>query len=107
MLRVLQVGLGPLGIKIASDLHRRRLGQVVACIDPSPALVGQSLSKLVPGAADLTIVASLAEVATPVDIAIVTTVSDLRDCAPTLIALAERKISAVSTCEELAWPWDR
>src|SRR5437762_14182075 len=105
MLRVLQVGLGPLGIKIVSDLHRRRLGQVVACIDPAHA--GQSLAKLVAGAADVPIIGSLAELATPVDIAIVATVSDLRACAPTLIALAEHKISSVSTCEELAWPWDR
>src|SRR4029078_10350270 len=52
-------------------------------------------------------VRSLDEVDVPVDVAIVATVSDLRACAPTLRALAERGISAVSTCEELAWPWDR
>ena len=105
MLRVLQVGLGPLGIKIARDLHRRRLGDSVAAIDPAHA--GRSVGELVHGAPAVRIASKLEDVQTPVDIAIVATVSDLRDCAPTLKALAERGISAVSTCEELAWPWDR
>ena len=105
VLRVLQVGLGPLGVKIAHDLHRRKLGAIVAAVDP--AHVGRSVSELVAGAPDVRIVGALEEVATPVDIAIVATVSDLRACAPTLVALAERGISSVSTCEELAWPWDR
>lgn len=106
--RVLQVGLGPLGIKIANDLQRRGLGNVVAAIDPAPALVGRAIADVVSGApAGAAIVGSLAELNVPVDIAIVATVSDLRHAAPTLRALAERKISAVSTCEELSWPWDR
>jgi len=106
MYRVLQVGLGPLGIKIAADLQRRRLGEIVAAVDP--AIPGRALSELVTGArGDVRIAASLDEVREPVDIAIVATVSDLRACAPTLLALAARGISAVSTCEEMSWPWDR
>src|SRR5688572_19983241 len=105
VLRVLHVGLGPLGIKIAHDLHRRNLGTIVAAVDPKHA--GRSLTELVDNAPPTTIVATLDEVEETVDIAIVATVSDLRDAAPTLKALAERGISAVSTCEELAWPWDR
>ena len=104
-MRVLQVGLGPLGIKIASDLHNRRLGEIVAAIDP--ALANRSIRELVPGASDVPIAATLEEISVPVDVAIVATVSDLRACAPTLHALAARGISAVSTCEELSWPWDR
>jgi 4-hydroxy-tetrahydrodipicolinate reductase len=98
MLRVMPVGLGPLGIKIADDLLRRGLGSIVAAVDPAHA------ARVVGG---VTTVASLDEVTAPVDIAIVATVSDLAACAPTLRALAERGISAVSTCEELSWPWER
>lgn len=105
MLRVLQVGLGPLGVKIASDLVRRRLGTIEAAVDPAHA--GRTVGELVPGAGATPIVATLDAVTATVDIAIVSTVSDLRACAPTLVALAERGISAVSTCEELAWPWER
>ena len=105
MYRVLQVGLGPLGIKIAADLQRRRLGEIVAAIDP--ALAGRALAELVPGAGAVRVAASLDDISVPVDIAIVATVSDLRACAPTLLALAARGISAVSTCEEMSWPWER
>lgn len=108
VLRVLQLGLGPLGIKIAGDLQRRKLGTIVAAVDPSATLAGRPLSEVVPGAsADVRIASGLDEVTAPIDVAIVSTVSDLREAAPTLKALAARGISAVSTCEELAWPWDR
>lgn len=108
MLRVLQVGLGPLGVKIAADLYRRGLGEIVAAVDPSPSLVNRALHEIMPSvASQVRLVGSVDEVSGPIDIAIVATVSDLRACAPTLHALAARGISAVSTCEELSWPWDR
>jgi 2,4-diaminopentanoate dehydrogenase len=106
--RVLQVGLGPLGIRIASDLLRRQLGDVVAAVDPDPALIGRAVAELVPRALQpLRIVGTLDEVDVPIDLAIVTTVSDLPRCAPTLRALAARGMAVVSTCEELSWPWER
>jgi hypothetical protein len=104
-LRVLHVGLGPLGVKIVGDLQRRKLGEVVAAVDPAHA--GKRLSALVEGAPDLAIAASLDEALPPVDVALVTTVSDLAGVAPTLKKLAALGISSVSTCEELSWPWDR
>jgi len=107
-LRVLQLGLGPLGRKIASDLHRRRLGHVVAAVDPAPLLVGRPLAELVPdAAADVRIAGAVDQVSVPVDVAVVATVSDLPRCAASLRALAEAGISVVSTCEEMSWPWDR
>ena len=107
MLRVLHVGLGPLGIKMVGDLHRRNLGEVVAAVDPAHA--GRTLGELAPGGRGDRIIVkpSLDDELPPVDIAIVTTVSDLPGVAPTLRALADRGISSVSTCEELSWPWDR
>jgi hypothetical protein len=97
--RVLQVGLGPLGIQMARDLHRRGLGRIVAAVDP--AVAGKPLDA-VPIQPTLAAVANI-----DVDVAIVATVSDLRECAPTLHELAARGIAIVSTCEELSWPWDR
>ncbi len=104
--RFLHVGLGPLGRRIAADVVRRRLGDVIAAVDPAHA--GRPLAELVPGAdADAVVAAALDDVTAPIDVAVVATVSDLALCAPTLRALLERTISVVSTCEELAWPWDR
>ena len=47
MLRILQVGLGPLGIRVVEDLYDRRLGRVVAAVDQDPQLIGRSLSKII------------------------------------------------------------
>jgi 4-hydroxy-tetrahydrodipicolinate reductase len=102
--RFLAVGLGPLGIRIATDVLARGLGDIVAAVDP--LLAGQPLTSVIPAAsADVVIGGRLDDVTVPVDVAIVATVSDLPSCAPTLRALLMRHISVVSTCEELSWPW--
>jgi len=108
-LRILHVGLGPLGLRIQSDLLRRKLGVTVAAVDPAPGLVGKSLAQLVDGAPPVRVVASLDELRDweSYDVALVTTSSDLRRCAPTFEALLARGVSAVSTCEELIYPWLR
>ncbi|MEM7309932.1 MAG: dihydrodipicolinate reductase [Planctomycetota bacterium] len=109
MLRVLQVGLGPLGQKVAGDLIARELGTVVAAVDPAAEIVGQPLSELVPGAGEGEVLSVVEEVPAdePIDAAVVTTLSDLDAIMPTMRALLDRGYTVVSTCEELAWPWLR
>ncbi len=109
MLQLCQIGLGPLGRRIASDLHRRGLGRVVAAVDPAADLVGRDLSELVPAhPPGVRVVASLDEVDwTDVRCSLVTTLSDLELCVETFRGLLRRGGAAISTCEELAWPWLR
>lgn len=110
MPRILHVGLGPLGQKIASDLVERRLGTVVAAVDPAPALAGKTLGQVAPGTASpITILNSLEQIRdwTQIDCALVTTSSDLRLCASTFRALLAHGLPIVSTCEELVFPWLR
>jgi len=107
---ILQVGLGPLGLRIAADLLERRLGDVVAAVDSSPEIAGRKLSELVPGASPkVSVRRSLEEVREwrQVRCAIVATSSDLARCVPTFRELLGRGVSVVSTCEELCWPWLR
>ena len=107
MLRILHVGLGPLGRKIVADLHERGLGEVVAAVDVAPEITGKKLSDLVPEARAKTVVQrSLDDVRDwkSIDAAIVTTSSSLESCATTFRELLMRGVSVVSTCEELAWP---
>ena len=106
-LRVLQVGLGPLGRRVAADLVARGVGRIEAAVDPAIGLVGQTVGELVEGAGDARVLAAVEEVDTPVDAAIVTTLSDLELVVPTLRPLLDRGLAVVSTCEELAWPWLR
>ncbi len=111
MTRVVHVGLGPLGCRIAGDLVGREGLELVAAVDVDPKLAGRSLSDVLPGvprgARDVTVGASIEELPDELDAAVVTTVSDLAACAPTLRALLERGLAVVSTCEELCWPWLR
>ncbi len=110
MTRVLQVGLGPLGRRIVSDFYARRLGEVVAAVDPANDVAGKELSELASGApAGVRVVATVEEVAdwSSVDCAIVTTSSDLELVMPTLRTLLDHGVAVLSTCEELAYPWLR
>jgi 4-hydroxy-tetrahydrodipicolinate reductase len=102
MLRILHVGLGPLGQRVALDLRERGLGRIVAAIDTSPALVGQDFHGVRVGR-DVDEALDSSEV----DCAIVTTSSDLAKCAPVFRSLLGRGCAVVSTCEELLWPWLR
>lgn len=108
MLRILQVGLGPLGQKIAGDLAARRLGEVVAAVDHAPKLAGRALKRVLPGSrSPAKVHRSLEQFEGwgEVDAAVVTTSSGLEQCVPTFLTLLEHGLAVVSTCEELVWPW--
>jgi Trk K+ transport system NAD-binding subunit len=86
MLRVLHLGLGPLGRMIAEQLHRSGVGVVAGAIDPAPALRGKRLSDAMAeyGPANPTIAGSIDEIGANAafDVAIVTTSSDLPRAPP-------------------------
>lgn len=108
MLRILHVGLGPLGVKIVTDLHERGLGRVVAAVDVAPGITGKRLADVVPGLkSDVVVRGDLDADPRSYDAAVVTTSSDMSVCAPTFSALLERGACVVSTCEELSWPFLR
>lgn len=107
MLKILQVGLGPLGRKIVSDLHERGLGKVVAAADTDPGVTGKAIRELVDAVpCGVRISASLQDAleGERADVAIVTTSSNLQQCANTFRGLLQRGMPIVSTCEELIWP---
>src|SRR5258707_7397121 len=104
MLRILHVGLGPLGQKIVSDLYARGLGEVVAAVDNASEFEGRTLSDLLPQTGALVPIergfGSIADWRA-FDAAIVTTSSDLGACAATFRELLGHGLAVVSTCEEL------
>jgi len=108
MIKVLQIGMGPLGIKIAQFIAERPGIETVAAIDLAPSLQGKTLDNL---AADLSNqVAIQADLAGAVeqcqpDVAVVTTVSDMQRISPLLLQVIELGLPIVSTCEELSYPW--
>ena len=105
MSRIVQVGLGPLGLKAASEFLQRKQGQLLGAVDPARA--GESLADLVPGAdPGLKVVASLDEFVSweACDAAVVTTRSALPDCLETFRGILAHGTHVVSSCEELAYP---
>lgn len=107
MTKILQVGLGPLGIKTVQFAVAKGF-KIVAAVDKNPELIGKDLG-LVCGLTKMNvkIMGSVKEAVknkTP-DIAVVTTVSSLKKLEPQVKEIAQVGLSIVSTCEELSFPW--
>jgi 2,4-diaminopentanoate dehydrogenase len=110
MLRLLHVGLGPLGRLIATDAARRGIATIVEAVDVDPALAGKSLEAIAPESGfDAPIRGSISECgpASRFDAALLTTSSDLARCEGSLRELIAMGLPVVSTCEELLFPWLR
>lgn len=108
-IKVLQIGMGPLGIKMADYIAQRSVFTTVAAVDKNPALIGKRLSDLkdrLPG--DVTIGSDLStEVQkNQADVVLLTTVSDMERITPQIEAIVAAGLPVVTTCEELSFPWD-
>ena len=106
---VVQVGLGALGRRVTSYLAERPNLQIVAAVDPNPALVGRDLGEVsgLGHALGLTVTDQLdpANCETQPQVAIHTTVSSLAEAKPQMIGLLDQGMHIVSSCEELSFPW--
>ena len=112
MWRVMQVGLGPLGRMMVRDVVQRGLGEIVAAVDPGEGICGGTVGSCVEGVRSSTpvrgsIAEAFADAGGAVDVAMVTTTSDLSRAAVTLRELATLGVDCVSTCEELSYPYLR
>lgn len=109
-IRVVQVGMGPLGRKTTRYImERSKKVKVVGAVDTDPELVGKSLAEVcgLEKRIPIRIVASLADLpekANP-QVALLTTVSDLPSIAKQIEEYAAAGLHVVSTCEELSFPW--
>lgn len=109
MAKILQIGLGPLGQKTVSYAIERGF-KIVAAVDSSPNLVGKDLGEVC-GIKKLgvkifpTVKEALKKTKHKPEIAVITTVSSLKKLTDLVSEVAKEKISMVSTCEELSFPW--
>lgn len=110
MKKIILIGAGPLGVKVASYIVKRPNLVLVGVVDLDPSLTGKNVSELIPGAPLGVVVfasldAALEAVAEKPDVAVITTVSSIRRILPTIREVAERGLNIVTTCEELSYPW--
>ncbi len=108
MINILQVGMGPLGVKIASFIAQRPGMRTVAAVDKNPALVGKDVGELIgQSPSGVKICASVDEALknTWPQVAILTTVSDMGRVTGQILGIVSHGIPVISTCEELSFPW--
>ena len=106
-IRVIQVGLGPIGRQVTRYLLEREEIELVAAFDSDPDKHGRDVGEL-DGAKPLGVRVSEWDSAPgnlQADVAVLSTVSQLELAAPQLVEIASRGLHVVSTCEELVHPW--
>jgi 4-hydroxy-tetrahydrodipicolinate reductase len=107
-IRVIQVGLGPVGRMLTPYLMERKFLSVVGAVDVDPLLVGKDLAEVsaLPEETGIKVRASLDGYSKEsAEVAVVTTASRLHDLLPILESAAKLEMNVVSTCEQMVYPW--
>lgn len=108
MVKIVHLGLGPLGQKVVRFALERSFIKIVGAVDPSADKVGRDLGEIC-GQEKMNVIVSpdltTALKGTKPAVALITTVSSLKKFEPQAIELAKAGLHIVSTCEELSFPW--
>ncbi|WP_295810188.1 hypothetical protein [uncultured Victivallis sp.] len=102
--RILLCGFGQIGRMLYRTLLRRPEFELAGVIDLAPELTGADAGT-VAGCPPCGIAVSTSPEGIAADVAAVTTVSRADACADTLVELVRAGLPAVTTCEELFYPW--
>jgi hypothetical protein len=108
MIQVIQYGLGPIGNRLTEYLMARPGLRIVGAIDNDPTKIGMDVGTaagLPP--VGVSISGNSGEVlrSSGGQVALLTTSSSLEKVEAQLLEIIKHGISVVSTCEELAYPW--
>ena len=107
-IRVLHVGLGPIGAAVARQLATRKTFRIVGAVDIDPNKAGEDVSDVIEIERPLRVkvttdLRKTIKAAKP-DIAVLCTSSSLKRVMPQLEELLKLRVPVVSTTEELAYP---
>lgn len=102
--RILLCGFGQIGRMLYRTLLRRPEFELAGVIDLAPELTGADAGTVV-GCPPCGIAVSTSPEGISADVAAVTTVSRADACTDTLVELVRAGLPAVTTCEELFYPW--
>ncbi len=107
-MNILQIGLGPLGLKTANFIAQRPSLTTIAAVDKNQALISKDLGELAGGQPSGVLISGSVGEAVAKNkpgVAVLTTVSDMVRIAPQIEEILRHGIPVVSTCEELSFPW--
>jgi hypothetical protein len=107
-IRVMHVGLGPIGAAVARQLAARKGFRIVAAVDIDRNKIGRDIGEVAELGRPLRVKVSgdlrkAAKAAKP-DVAVLCTSSSLKSVMPQLAELLKLRLPVVSTTEELAYP---
>ena len=109
-MRVMQIGLGPIGCAVSRLLVQKSGWHIVAAVDADPAKQGRDVGEVVglEQRLGVTVASDLAAIpSSGIDLAFLTTVSTFPEVLPTLSTLIQHGIDVVSSTEELFYPYYR
>lgn len=110
-IRVILLGLGPMGKLIANGIVEKKGFKVVGAVDIAKDLAGKDLGQVLDKKKNMGIVVNddldwlISKV--KADIAIVMTRSYIEEVYPQILPLVKAGINVISTCEELSYPYYR
>jgi hypothetical protein len=106
MLKIIVIGLGPIGISAARAVRQDPTLRLVGLVDTDPNKIGRTLDELAgqPRGKGPKVNAAIPVAATGDCVAIVTTTSFFERIVPTLRECMKRRIHVVSSCEEMSFP---
>ncbi len=108
-IRVMLMGLGPIGAAVARQVAARKGLKIVAAVDIDPAKVGKDAGEVIGLDRKLGVKVAADAAATikktRPQVAVLCTSSSLEKVLPQFETVLKAKVSIVSTTEELAYPW--
>jgi 2,4-diaminopentanoate dehydrogenase len=106
-IRVIVVGLGPIGAGVAAQIVAREGFELVGGVDVDPGKVGVDLGVVTGGhPLGIAVVGDVSEVtAGSADAIVACTSSSIAEVTPQIEALLALRLPIVSTTEELSYPW--
>lgn len=108
-LRVIQYGIGPIGLQSIQYIADRSSCRIVGAVDTDPAKNGRDVGELagLPAPLGVHIVGNAAEVLRDVeaDVVVLTTTSSLVKIKTQILEIVSYGKNIVSSCEELMYPW--
>jgi 4-hydroxy-tetrahydrodipicolinate reductase len=108
-IRVMLMGLGPIGAAVARQAADRKALKIVGAVDIDPEKVGRDVGEVIGLARKLRVKVTDDPAATlravRPDVAVLCTSSSLRKVLPQFETVLKARVPIVSTTEELAYPW--
>jgi hypothetical protein len=108
-IKVIQYGIGPIGLKTTEFLSERPDLAILGAVDADPEKIGRDLGELAGLAKPLGVKVSgnshevLSEL--DADVVVLTTTSSLEKIQPQVLEIVSSGKNVVSSCEELMYPW--